>query len=69
VIVVRRRITDSALETVAALITPYVAYLLGETLGVSGVTARRASPGTWTAGVLAGDLVGVRAGPSAPMRR
>jgi monovalent cation/hydrogen antiporter len=39
VIVVRRRITDPVLETVAALITPYVAYLLGETLGVSGVTA------------------------------
>jgi CPA1 family monovalent cation:H+ antiporter len=37
--VVRRRITDPVLETVAALITPYVAYLLGETLGVSGVTA------------------------------
>ena len=27
------------LETVAALITPYVAYLLGEVLHVSGVTA------------------------------
>jgi CPA1 family monovalent cation:H+ antiporter len=39
VIVVRRRITDPVLETVAALLTPYVAYLLGETLGVSGVTA------------------------------
>jgi len=39
VIVVRRRITDLVLETVAALLTPYVAYLLGETLGVSGVTA------------------------------
>ena len=39
VIVLRRRITDPVLETVAALITPYVAYLLGETLGVSGVTA------------------------------
>jgi Na+/H+ antiporter len=37
--VVRRRITDPVLETVAALITPYVAYLLGETLHVSGVTA------------------------------
>ena len=36
---VRRRITDPVLETVAALITPYVAYLLGETLRVSGVTA------------------------------
>jgi monovalent cation/hydrogen antiporter len=39
VIVVRRRITDPVLETVAALLTPYVAYLLGETLHVSGVTA------------------------------
>jgi CPA1 family monovalent cation:H+ antiporter len=39
VIVVRRRITDPVLETVAALLTPYVAYLLGEALGVSGVTA------------------------------
>jgi monovalent cation/hydrogen antiporter len=39
VIVLRRRITDPVLETVAALITPYVAYLLGETLHVSGVTA------------------------------
>jgi monovalent cation/hydrogen antiporter len=37
--VVRRRITDPVLETVAALITPYVAYLLGETVHVSGVTA------------------------------
>jgi Na+/H+ antiporter len=39
VIVVRRRITDPVLETVAALITPYVAYLLGEVLHVSSVTA------------------------------
>jgi Na+/H+ antiporter len=39
VIVVRRRITDPVLETVTALITPYVAYLLGETLHASGVTA------------------------------
>ena len=38
-IVVRRRITDPVLETVAALITPYVAYLLGEAVHVSGVTA------------------------------
>jgi monovalent cation/hydrogen antiporter len=38
-IMVRRRITDPVLETVAALITPYVAYLLGQTLHVSGVTA------------------------------
>jgi hypothetical protein len=29
VMVVRRRITDPLLETVAALIAPYVAYLLG----------------------------------------
>ena len=35
----RRRITDPVLETVAALLTPYVAYLLGEMLRVSGVTA------------------------------
>jgi len=39
VIVVRRRITDPVLETVTALITPYAAYLLGETFHVSGVTA------------------------------
>lgn len=38
-VVLRRRITDPVLETVAALITPYVAYLLGEMLHVSGVTA------------------------------
>jgi CPA1 family monovalent cation:H+ antiporter len=38
-IVVRARITDPVLETAAALLTPYVAYLLGETLHVSGVTA------------------------------
>ena len=35
----RRRLTDPVLETVAALLTPYVAYLLGEVLHVSGVTA------------------------------
>jgi monovalent cation/hydrogen antiporter len=38
-IVVRRQLTDPVLETVAALLTPYVAYLLGEVLHVSGVTA------------------------------
>jgi len=38
-VVMRRRITDPVVETVAALLTPYVAYLLGETLHVSGVTA------------------------------
>jgi monovalent cation/hydrogen antiporter len=39
VIMVRRRMTDPVLETVVTLITPYVAYLLGQTLHVSGVTA------------------------------
>ena len=39
VIVLRRRVTDPVLETVVALVTPYVAYLLGEVLHVSGVTA------------------------------
>jgi Na+/H+ antiporter len=38
-VLVRRRITDPVLETVAALLTPYVAYLLGELLHVSGVMA------------------------------
>jgi Na+/H+ antiporter len=38
-IVVRRRITDPVLETVAALITPYAAFLLGEAFHVSGVSA------------------------------
>jgi CPA1 family monovalent cation:H+ antiporter len=50
VIVVRRRITDPVLETVAALLTPYVAYLLGETLHVSGVTAV----------IVAGLIIGAR---------
>ena len=36
---VRRRITDPVLETVAALITPYAAFLLGEAVHASGVTA------------------------------
>jgi CPA1 family monovalent cation:H+ antiporter len=38
-IVVRRRITDPVLETVAALITPYAAFLLAEGFHASGVTA------------------------------
>jgi NhaP-type Na+/H+ or K+/H+ antiporter len=38
-VLLRRRVTDPVLETVAALLTPYVAYLLGEVLHVSGVTA------------------------------
>jgi NhaP-type Na+/H+ and K+/H+ antiporter len=50
VIVVRRRITDPVLETVAALLTPYVAYLLGEILHVSGVTAV----------IVAGLIIGAR---------
>src|SRR5262249_15637322 len=36
---IRRRTEDAVLETVTALITPYGAYLLAETLHVSGVTA------------------------------
>ena len=39
VIAVRRRVTDPVLETVLALITPYAAYVLGETLHVSPVMA------------------------------
>jgi CPA1 family monovalent cation:H+ antiporter len=38
-IVVRRRIADPVLETVAALITPYAAFLVAEALHASGVTA------------------------------
>jgi monovalent cation/hydrogen antiporter len=38
-ILLRRRLTDPVLETVAALLTPYISYLLGEVLHVSGVTA------------------------------
>ncbi len=34
-----RRITDPVLETVIALVTPYAAYVAGELLHVSGVTA------------------------------
>jgi Na+/H+ antiporter len=39
VILVRRRVTDPVLETVLALVTPYAAYVLGETLHVSPVMA------------------------------
>jgi monovalent cation/hydrogen antiporter len=39
VIVIRRRVTDPVLETVLALITPYGAFLLGETVHVSPVMA------------------------------
>jgi monovalent cation/hydrogen antiporter len=38
-IVVRRRIADPVLETVAALVTPYAAFLLAESFHASGVTA------------------------------
>ncbi|HEX6932199.1 MAG TPA: Na+/H+ antiporter [Streptosporangiaceae bacterium] len=38
-IAVRRRITDPVLETVAALITPYGAFLLADAFHASGVTA------------------------------
>jgi monovalent cation/hydrogen antiporter len=38
-IIVRRRIIDPVLETVAALVTPYAAFLLAESLHASGVTA------------------------------
>jgi monovalent cation/hydrogen antiporter len=37
--VVRRRTEDPVLETVIALVTPYVAYVLAEAVHVSGVTA------------------------------
>jgi monovalent cation/hydrogen antiporter len=36
---VRRRIADPVLESVAALVTPYAAYVAGQQLHVSGVTA------------------------------
>jgi CPA1 family monovalent cation:H+ antiporter len=39
VILLRRRVTDPVLETVVALVTPYVAYVLGAALHVSPVTA------------------------------
>jgi monovalent cation/hydrogen antiporter len=38
-VLVRARTTDPVLETVIALVTPYAAYVLAETLRVSGVTA------------------------------
>jgi CPA1 family monovalent cation:H+ antiporter len=39
VVVLRARITDPVLESVAALVTPYAAYVAGAQLHVSGVTA------------------------------
>jgi Na+/H+ antiporter len=39
VVLVRSRITDPVLESVVALVTPYAAFVLGEVLHVSGVTA------------------------------
>lgn len=50
VIGMRRRITDPVLESVVALVTPYAAYIAGEQLHVSGVTAV----------IVAGLLVGAR---------
>jgi monovalent cation/hydrogen antiporter len=39
VIMLRTRITDPVMESVVALVTPYAAYVAGEQLHVSGVTA------------------------------
>lgn len=50
VVIVRRRISDPVLETVVALVTPYAAYVLAETLRVSGVTAV----------IVAGMIIGAR---------
>ena len=50
VIAVRGRITDPVLESVVALVAPYAAYVAGEQLRVSGVTAV----------IVAGLLVGAR---------
>jgi monovalent cation/hydrogen antiporter len=50
VMAVRSRITDPVLESVVALITPYAAYVAGEALHVSGVTAV----------IVAGLIVGTR---------
>jgi Na+/H+ antiporter len=36
---VRRRVEDPLVDTVISLVTPYAAYVLGEALGASGVTA------------------------------
>ena len=50
VVLVRRRISDPVLESVVALVTPYAAYVAGERLDVSGVTAV----------IVAGLVVGAR---------
>ena len=50
VMLVRSRITDPVLESVVALITPYVAYVVGAALHVSGVTAV----------IVAGLIIGTR---------
>ena len=36
---IRRRVEDPLVDTVISLVTPYAAYVLGEALGTSGVTA------------------------------
>lgn len=52
VIGVRARVTDPVLDTVVALVAPYAAYVLGELLHVSGVTAV----------IVAGLIAGARRG-------
>jgi Na+/H+ antiporter len=50
VLAVRSRITDPVLESVVALVTPYMAYVLGTALHLSGVTAV----------IVAGLIIGTR---------
>ena len=50
VIMLRARVTDPVMESVVALVTPYAAYVAGERLHVSGVTAV----------IVAGLVVGAR---------
>ncbi len=50
VVLIRRRTTEPVLETVIALVTPYVAYVLAEAVHASGVTAV----------VVAGVLIGTQ---------
>ena len=52
IVVVGSRITDPVLESVVALVTPYAAYVLGESLGLSGVMAV----------IVAGLVIGTRRG-------
>jgi monovalent cation/hydrogen antiporter len=50
IVAVRSRITDPVLESVVALVTPYMAYVLGTALHLSGVTAV----------IVAGLIIGTR---------